>query len=97
MIVEVMSGATVVIKPAAAARPYFRFVDGFGLGADNELPTGDTGFYLCRLPTQVGGWPGDGFLPGLFHGGGPGGSGRGLAVGAGSPDAGDLHLPAQTT
>lgn len=53
MIVEVVSGATVVIKPAAAARPYFRFVDGFGLGADNELPTGDTGFYLCRLPTQV--------------------------------------------
>jgi hypothetical protein len=59
-----MSGATVVIMPAAAARPYFRFVDGFGLGADNELPAGDTGLYLCRLPTRVG-WPGDGFCLGF--------------------------------
>lgn len=52
MIVEVMSGATVVIKPAAAARPYFRFVDGFGLGADNELPTGDTGFTFAACPRR---------------------------------------------
>ena len=32
MIVEVTSGSTVVMKPAAAARSYFRFVTGFGPG-----------------------------------------------------------------
>ena len=33
MIVEVTTGSTAVMKPAAAARSYFRFVDGFGPGA----------------------------------------------------------------
>lgn len=50
MIVEVTDGSTVVMKPAAEARPYFRFVDGFDGPAGNELPNGDTGFTLSACP-----------------------------------------------
>jgi hypothetical protein len=50
MIVEVTDGSTVVMKPAAGARPYFRFVDGFNGPAGNELPDGDTGFTLSACP-----------------------------------------------
>jgi hypothetical protein len=50
MIVEVTSGSTVVVKPAAEARSYFRFVDGFGPGADYKLPAGDTGFTFVACP-----------------------------------------------
>jgi hypothetical protein len=50
MIVEVTSGSTVVMKPAAAARSYFRFVDGFGPGVGYQLPAGDTGFTLAACP-----------------------------------------------
>lgn len=50
MIVEVMTGSTVVMKPAAAARSYFRFVDGFGPGAGHQLPAGDTGFTFAACP-----------------------------------------------
>ena len=50
MIVEVTSGSTVVMKPAAAARSYFRFVTGFGPGAGYQLPAGDTGFTFAACP-----------------------------------------------
>jgi hypothetical protein len=50
MIVEVTSGSTVVMKPAVAARPYFRFVDGFGPGTGHQLPAGDTGFTFAACP-----------------------------------------------
>lgn len=50
MIVDVKAGSTVIMKPAAAARPYFHFVDGFGLGADNDMPAGDTGFTFAACP-----------------------------------------------
>jgi hypothetical protein len=50
MIVEVTTGSTVVMKPAAAARSYFRFVDGFGPGSGNQLPAGDTGFTFAACP-----------------------------------------------
>lgn len=50
MIVEVTSGFTVVMKPAAAARSYFRFVDGFGPGVGYKLPAGDTGFTFISCP-----------------------------------------------
>jgi hypothetical protein len=50
MIVEVMPGSTVVMEPAAAARSYFRFVDGFGPGAGYQLPAGDTGFTFAACP-----------------------------------------------
>lgn len=50
MIVEVTSGSTVVMKPAAAAQSYFRFVDGFGPGAGYQLPAGDTGFTFAACP-----------------------------------------------
>ncbi len=50
MIVEVTAGSTVVMKPAAVARPYFRFVDGFGPGSGYQLPTGDTGFTFAACP-----------------------------------------------
>lgn len=50
MIVEVTSGSTVVMKPAAAARSYFRFVDGFGSGTGYQLPAGDTGFTFAACP-----------------------------------------------
>ena len=50
MIVEVTSGSTVVMKPAASARSYFRFVTGFGPGAGYQLPAGDTGFTFAACP-----------------------------------------------
>jgi hypothetical protein len=50
MIVEVTTGSTVVMKPADAARSYFRFVDGFGPGSGYQLPAGDTGFTFAACP-----------------------------------------------
>lgn len=50
MIVEVTTGSTVVMKPAAAARSYFRFVDGFGPGAGYQLPAADSGFTFAACP-----------------------------------------------
>ena len=50
MIVEVTSGSTVVMKPAAAARSYFRFVTGFGPAAGYQLPAGDIGFTFAACP-----------------------------------------------
>jgi hypothetical protein len=50
MIVEVTSGSTVVMKPAASARSYFRFVTGFGPAAGYQLPAGDTGFTFAACP-----------------------------------------------
>jgi hypothetical protein len=50
MIVEVMTGSTVVMKPTAAARSYFRFVDGFSPGAGHQLPARDTGFTFAACP-----------------------------------------------
>jgi len=49
MIVEVSTGSTAVITPAAAARSGFRFVDGYSPDA-NQLPAGDTGFTLASCP-----------------------------------------------
>ena len=50
MIIEVADGATVAMKPAAAARPYFRFYIGFDGPAPNYLPAGDTGFTFSACP-----------------------------------------------
>jgi len=50
MIVEVTEGLTAVMKPAAAARPYFRFLDGFHPGGGDPLPHGDTGFTFSSCP-----------------------------------------------
>jgi hypothetical protein len=50
MIVEVASGSTVVMKPAAEAHPYFRFVNGFHPGGGNPLPAGDSGFTFVACP-----------------------------------------------
>ena len=50
MIVEVATGSTAVIQPAAAARSYFRFVDGFSSGGFDLLPAGDTGFTIAACP-----------------------------------------------
>jgi hypothetical protein len=50
MIVEVTDGSTVVMKAAAEARPYFRFLDGFHQGGGNQLPDGDTGFTFSSCP-----------------------------------------------
>ena len=50
MIVEVATGSTVVMKPAATTRSYFRFVDGFGPGSGYQLPAGDTGFTFAACP-----------------------------------------------
>jgi hypothetical protein len=50
MIVAVVPGSIVVMKPAAAARRYFRFVDGFGTDVGYRLPAGDTGFTFARCP-----------------------------------------------
>jgi hypothetical protein len=55
MIVEVRSGSMVVMKPAATARPYFRFVEGFGPGLGYKLPAGDTGFTFAACPRGSGG------------------------------------------
>lgn len=50
MVVEVKSGSVVVMKPAAAARPYFRFLNGFHPGGGNELPANDSGFTFISCP-----------------------------------------------
>ncbi len=50
MIAEVTSGSTVVMKSAAEARSYFRFLDGFGPGVGYKLPAGDTGFTFISCP-----------------------------------------------
>lgn len=55
MLVAVMPGSIVVMKPAAAALPYFRFVDGFGPGVGYRLPAGDTGFTFAGCPRGSGG------------------------------------------
>lgn len=60
MMVEVMPGSTVVMKPAAAAGSYFRFADGFGSGAGYKLPAGDTGFTFAACPRGLGGPDGQG-------------------------------------
>ncbi len=54
MIVEVADGSTVIIRPAAGSRGYFRFLDGFSGTAGNRLPDGDTGFTFspCRTAGQ---------------------------------------------
>jgi len=50
MIIEVADGATVAMKPATAARPYFRFYLGFDGPTPNNLPAGDTGFTFSACP-----------------------------------------------
>jgi len=50
MIVEVTDGSTAVMKAAAVARPYFRFLDGFGSNHGNPLPGGDVGFTFSSCP-----------------------------------------------
>jgi len=50
MIIEVADGATVAMKPAAAARPYFRFYSGFNGPTPYLLPAGDTGFTFSACP-----------------------------------------------
>jgi hypothetical protein len=58
MIVEVTAGSTAVIKPAAAARSYFHFVDGYSPAAYAQLPAGDTGFTLAACPRGTPGFNG---------------------------------------
>jgi hypothetical protein len=58
MIVEVATGSTAVIQPAAAARPYFHFVDGYSSGGFDLLPAGDTGFTLAACPRGTPGFNG---------------------------------------
>ncbi len=94
MIVEVTTGSTVVMKPAVAARSYFRFVDGFGPGSGNQLPAGDTGFTFAACPRGTPAQrPGDRLLPGIFHRGRPGSPGRNSPINDASPNPGDLHMP----
>lgn len=50
MIIEVADGATVVMKPSAAAWSYFRFYDGFNGPSPDRLPAGDTGFTFAACP-----------------------------------------------
>ncbi|MDR3036406.1 MAG: DUF859 domain-containing protein [Kitasatospora sp.] len=52
MIIEAANGSTVTIKPAADARRYFRFTDGFNGPSPNNLPAGDTGFTLSACPRE---------------------------------------------
>jgi hypothetical protein len=58
MIVEVTTGSTAVIQPAATARSYFRFVDGYSSGGSDLLPAGDTGFTLAACPRGTPGFNG---------------------------------------
>lgn len=60
MIVQVMPGSAVVMKPAAGTPSYFRFVDGFGSGVGYKLPAGDTGFTFAACPRGLGGPYGQG-------------------------------------
>jgi hypothetical protein len=55
MIVEVTTGSTAVIKPAAPARSYFHFVNGYGPDSGNQLPAGDTGFTFAACPRGTSG------------------------------------------
>ena len=50
MIIEVADGTTVAMKPAGAARSYFRFYLGYNGPSPNDLPTGDTGFTFRACP-----------------------------------------------
>ena len=50
MIMEVANGSTVTMKPAPAARSYFRFIYGFNGPSPNNLPAGDTGFTFSACP-----------------------------------------------
>jgi hypothetical protein len=54
MIIEVAPGSTVVMKAAAAAWPYFRFVDGFGSVAHNKRAAGEPGFTFVACPRGSG-------------------------------------------
>jgi hypothetical protein len=58
IIIEVTPGSTVVMKAAPAARPYFRFVDGFGSVADNKRAAGEPGFTFVACPRGPGGTSG---------------------------------------
>jgi hypothetical protein len=58
MIVEVTTGSTAVIKPAAAAQTYFNFVDGYSPGGYDQLPAGDTGFTFVACPRGTPGFNG---------------------------------------
>jgi len=60
MMLLVMPGSTVVMKPAATDRSYFHFVDGFGSGVGFKLPAGDTGFTFVACPRDLGGPDGQG-------------------------------------
>lgn len=53
MIAEVAAGTTVVLKPEAAARRYFHFVDGFTPGGYDQLPARDTGLTLAACPRDT--------------------------------------------
>jgi hypothetical protein len=50
MITEVANGSTVTMRPAPAARSYFRFIYGFNGPSPNYLPAGDTGFTFSACP-----------------------------------------------
>jgi hypothetical protein len=54
MLMAVMPGSIVVMKPATAALPYFHFVDGFGPGTGYRLPSHDTGFTFAGCPRESG-------------------------------------------
>jgi hypothetical protein len=58
MIVEVTTGSTAVLKPAAAAQSYFHFVDGYSPAGYDQLPGGDTGFTLAACARGTSGFNG---------------------------------------
>jgi hypothetical protein len=55
MIIEVAPGSRVVMKAAATAWSYFRFVDGFGSVAGNKRAAGAPGFTFVACPRGSGG------------------------------------------
>lgn len=55
MIIEVTPGSTVVMKAAAAAWRYFRFVDGFGSVSGHKRAAGEPGFTFVACPRGSGG------------------------------------------
>lgn len=59
MIVEVANGSRVTMQATRAARPYFRFVDGYNGPSPNELPAGDTGYTFVACPHDSVGPNGD--------------------------------------
>lgn len=97
MIVAVMTGSTVVMKPAAVARSYFRFVGWLRPGCRLSVARRGYRIHLCRMPTRGlrAQRPGDRVLPGLFHRDRPGSPGRGSAISDSSPNRDDLHMPGQ--